>query len=297
MQWFLQQMLRTALPAVLMAIALPALAQDEVIANLGTQPIKASEVKAMLPPLTPAQMQQTTRDPKVATQLVRGAIGRKVILDEAQKQNWDKKPEVAAQIERARSDIIIASFLQSASLPSANFPGEDEIRQAYEANKEKFTATTEYHLSQIFIAVPADAKKDVAAAAETKARELFRKAKTKGTNFAELARGNSDDKNSAPRGGDLGWLQENQLVPEIAAAVKAMRGKGITEPINAAGGWHIVEVAGTAPPVRASYEQAHDVIVKLLRDAKANEYVQKMLDEKRLTVNETAAVKLFTAKP
>lgn len=156
---------------------------------------------------------------------------------------------------------------------------------------------TEYHLSQIFIAVPADAKKDVAAEAEKKARELARKAKAKGTDFAELARTELDDKNSAPRGGDLGWLPETQLVPEIATAVKKVKGKGITEPINAAGGWHIVAVSGIVPASQPPLEQVHDMIVKLLRDGKANEYVQKLLEEKRLTVNETAAVKLFTAKP
>lgn len=297
MRSFLQQMFRAALPAVLLAVALPALADDEVIANLGAQPVKASEIKDMMPSLTPAQRQQVARDPRVVTQLVRGAIGRKVVLDEAQKQNWEKKPEVAAQIERARNEILVASFLQSASLPSPSYPSEDEIRQAYEASKEKFLIPTEYHLSQIFIAVPADAKKDVAAEAEKKARELARKAKAKGTDFAELARTESDDKNSAPRGGDLGWLPETQLVPEIATAVKKVKGKGITEPINAAGGWHIVAVSGIVPASQPPLEQVHDMIVKLLRDGKANEYVQKLLEEKRLTVNETAAVKLFTAKP
>lgn len=106
MRSFLQQMFRAALPAVLLAVALPALADDEVIANLGAQPVKASEIKDMMPSLTPAQRQQVARDPRVVTQLVRGAIGRKVVLDEAQKQNWEKKPEVAAQIERARNEIF-----------------------------------------------------------------------------------------------------------------------------------------------------------------------------------------------
>ncbi|HZT51563.1 MAG TPA: peptidylprolyl isomerase, partial [Stellaceae bacterium] len=256
-----------------------------------------SELKEMLPPLSPAQAQQAARDPKIATQLVRGAISRKLILDEAEKQNWAKRPDVAAQIERAKSEIIIASFLQSASQPSPGYPSEDEVRQAYEANKDKFTIQPQYHLSQIYLAVPAGAKKEVAAAAEKKARELARKARAKGADFAALARSESEDKVSAPRGGDLGWLEENQLVPEIAAAVKAMHGKGISEPINAAGGWHIIEITGTVPATHPALDQVHDAIVKLLREAKANAYVQKLLDDKHLTVNETAAVQYFAAKP
>jgi peptidylprolyl isomerase len=290
-------MVRAALPAVLLTAAVPALADDDVIANLGTQAVKASELKEMLPPLNPAQREQAARDPKFVAQIVRGAIGRKVVLDEALKQSWDKKPDIAAQIERARSEIIVSSFLQSASLPSPNYPSEDEIRQTYEANKGKFAIQPEYHLAQIYLAVPPDAKKEMAAAAEQKAQELGKKAKAKPTDFAELARANSEDKVSAPRGGDLGWLPESQLVPEIAAAVKKVKGHGVTEPINAAGGWHIVEVLGTVPGQSdPPLDQVHDLIVKLLRDGKANEYVQKLLDDKRLTVNETAAVKLFSVK-
>lgn len=292
-----QLLCRAALPVACLVIALPALAQDDVVANLGNQPVKASEVRDMLPPLTPVQRQQAARDPKFSTQLVRSAVGRKVVLDEAQKQGLEKKPEVAAQIERARNEILIAAFLQSASLPSPSYPSEDEVRQAYEANKDKLSIPTEYHLAQIYVAVPPDASADAAAAAEKKARELGRKAKARGTDFADLARNNSDDKNSAPRGGDLGWLPETQLVPEIAAAVKTIKGRGVTEPINAAGGWHIVAVTGSIPSSQPPLEQVHDGIVKLLRDARANDYVQKLLDEKKLTVNETAAVKLFAAKP
>jgi len=291
------QMIRAALPALCLALALPAMAADDVIANLGTQSITASEVKEMLPALTPEQREQAAHDPKIVSQLVRNAIGRKVLLDEAQRQNWEKKPDVASQIERVRNEIIIASYLQAQSLPSPNYPSEDDVRKAYEANKDKFKIPTQYHLSQIYLAVPADATKEAAAATEKKANELARKAKARGADFAELARTESEDKASAPRGGDLGWLSENQLVPEIAAAVKKMRGKGISEPVNAAGGWHILQVTATVPPIEPPLEQVHDVIVKLLRDGKANEYVQKLLDEKRLTVNETAALKLFTAKP
>jgi parvulin-like peptidyl-prolyl isomerase len=297
MRSFPRHAIRAAVPALCLALAVPAIAADDVIANLGTQPITASEVKDMLPPLTPEQRAQAARDPKIVTQLVRSAIGRRVVLEEAQKQNWDKKPDVAAQIERVRNELTIASFLQSAAQPSPNYPSEDEVRQAYEANKEKLKIPTQYHLSQIYLAVPADTKKDAAAAIEKKANELARKARSRGSDFAELARTESEDRASAPRGGDLGWLSENQLVPEIAAAVKKLHGKAISEPVNAAGGWHIMQVMGTVPPTEPALEQVHDVIVKLLRDAKVNEYVQKLLDEKRLTVNETAALRLFTAKP
>ena len=48
--------------------------------------------------------------------------------------------------------------------------------------------------------------------AEKKAEELLKEAKKQGTVFAELARENSDDGVSGPRGGDLGYFQEGMMV-------------------------------------------------------------------------------------
>ncbi len=267
---------RAAWAAVLaMGLAAPARAEEAAVANIGQQAVGGAEIRALLPPLTPAQREQAAKDPKVTTQLVRIAIGRKLLLDEAKSQGWDKKPEVEAQIARARDEILFATFLQSTSLPSPDYPNAEEVRQAYDANRDKFTIPTQYHIAQIFITDPAGSSKETDAAAAKKASDLAKRAKAKGADFAALARSGSEDAASAKRGGDLGWLPENQLVPEIKTAVLGLGGRGITDPIHAAGGWHIIQVMATAPPVLPPLDQLHDAIVKLLRESKANAYVDK----------------------
>jgi parvulin-like peptidyl-prolyl isomerase len=289
---------RAAWAALLaMGLAGTARADEAAVANIGQQPVSGAEITAMLPTLTPAQREHAAKDPKVVAQLVRIAVGRKLLLEEAKRQAWDKKPEIAAQIERARDEITFATYLQSASLPSPDYPSADEVRQAYEANRDKFTIPTQYHIAQIFIADPAGGSKETTASADKKARELDKRAKAKGADFAELARSGSDDPATARRGGDLGWLPENQLMPEIKTAVLALGGKGVTDPIHAPGGWHIIQVMGTAPPVLPPLDQLHDTIVKLLRESKANAFVDKLLEDKHVTVNETAAAAFFEAKP
>ena len=73
--------------------------------------------------------------------------------------------------------------------------------------------------------------------------------------------------------------------------------KGVSEPIRAAGGWHILTVLGSKP---ADLGQVRDRIASILREFKTTQneqaYVEKLLDDKHLTVNETAAATLFTAK-
>src|SRR5665213_310806 len=85
-------------------------ADDDVIATLGSQPVTASEIKNFLPQLSPAAREQAATDPRITKERVRSAIGRKVLLDDALKQDWDKKPKVATEIEHARNDIVIHDY-------------------------------------------------------------------------------------------------------------------------------------------------------------------------------------------
>jgi len=275
---------------LLLAAALPARADDPVVANIGSQPVKASDIKDFLATLNPQQREQAAKDPKLMDQVVRAAIGRKLVLDEAAKQSWDKRPEVAAQIARARDEIIYATYMRSVSLP-ANYPSEEEIRAAFDANRDRLH---QYHLAQIYLAEPPGSSKDALDAIAAKARDLARQARVKGANFAALAKANSADASSADKGGDLGWLAESQLLPEILGVVTVLPEKGVSEPIHVAGGWHILMLLGTKP---ADYSQVHDQLANVMREQKAAQasqaYLAKLLEENHVTVNETAAAGLF----
>ncbi len=59
--------------------------------------------------------------------------------------------------------------------------------------------------------------------------------------FAELARANSED-GSASRGGDLGWLNAGDTVPEFEQAMNALKPGQISAPVRSPFGWHVIEV-------------------------------------------------------
>jgi parvulin-like peptidyl-prolyl isomerase len=294
--------MRHTLAAVLalgLLVSAHAIAENGVVANLGSEPVKVSDLRDYVPALNPAQRQQAEKDPKVGAQVVRMAVARKLIVAEAEKQGWDKKPDIAAQIARARQDVIFDTYVRSVATPPASYPSDAEIKAAYDANHDKFMTAQQYHLSQIFVIDPKEGGKAAASAAERKARDLGKKAKTKGADFSEIASANSDDTNSASHGGDLGWLAENQIVPEILSAVKAMGDKGISEPIHVAGGWHILWVMATKPAELLPLDQVRDAIVTALRQSKITQegqaYIDKLLADRHLAVNENAAGALLEA--
>lgn len=63
-----------------------------------------------------------------------------------------------------------------------------------------------------------------------------------GDDFANLAKGHSDDKGSAIKGGDLGWVQPGALVPQFEEAMNALTLKQLSEPVQTQYGWHLIQV-------------------------------------------------------
>lgn len=80
---------------------------------------------------------------------------------------------------------------------------------------------------------------------EDAALQLLRELKERiaaGASFAELAHAHSDDVASASTGGDLGWVNPGEMVPEFEQAMDALGVGEISEPVQSPFGWHLVEV-------------------------------------------------------
>jgi peptidyl-prolyl cis-trans isomerase SurA len=62
-----------------------------------------------------------------------------------------------------------------------------------------------------------------------------------GADFAEIARQSSED-GSAPNGGDLGWVNPGDTVPQFEKAMNALKPGEISEPVRTPFGWHVIQV-------------------------------------------------------
>jgi len=71
--------------------------------------------------------------------------------------------------------------------------------------------------------------------------ELYQRLQS-GEPFDELARRYSDDPASGSQGGDLGWTQNGQMVPEFEQVMNRTAKGEISEPFESRFGWHILQV-------------------------------------------------------
>lgn len=62
-----------------------------------------------------------------------------------------------------------------------------------------------------------------------------------GADFANLAKLHSGDL-SASKGGDLGWLNPGDTVPEFERAMNALTPGDVSEPVRSPFGWHLIQV-------------------------------------------------------
>jgi len=99
-----------------------------------------------------------------------------------------------------------------------------------------------------------------------------------GADFAELARLHSNDL-SAAKGGDLGWLNQGDTVPEFEQAMNRLKPGEVGEPVKSPFGWHLIQVLERRMDV--SQERVRQTARLALRERKADEAYQDWLRQMR----------------
>jgi peptidylprolyl isomerase len=285
-----------ALSAILVAFPGPRVAAAEVVARFGRTEVTIDEVRAYLETLDAQERTALARDPAALSQVVRSFLTRQAVLQEARVKKWDEKPQVAARLARIRDEALADLYLAQVSQPPEGYPSAAEVQQAYDANRAAFEVPRVYRVAQIFAAA---AVGDVAAEESGKRRiqDAARRIKEKGADFAALARAESEEKESAPRGGEIGWLSEAQMVPGIRKVVLELAKGGVSDPVRLDDGWHLLKLLDARPPSVRPLAEVRDALAAELRSARSRAtrqaYVAKLLDRNPPAINELELSKLL----
>lgn len=117
------------------------------------------------------------------------------------------------------------------------------------------------------------------AEAEAKANKLLAEAKKDMTQFAKLAKDNSDDTTSAVKGGDLGFFAAKEMVPEFSKAAFSMKPNTISDkPVKTQYGYHIIMVTDRAAAGQDSFDKVKNNIKGYLENQKQIEAIDKLTE-------------------
>lgn len=266
--------------------------ETTTVARVGETEVKADELHALLGSLDPRDRAALARDPALLNRTVRALLVQRLVLQEALAEQWDKQPAVLAQLERLRQNALIESYLDSVAVAPAGYPSESELQSAYDSNRAAFLVPRQFRLAQIFIGAPKSPNKDETDKAQAKLDAVVKKLRQPETDFAALAKIQSEEPESAARGGEIGWLPDNRIQPEIRLRVLGQAKDVVSEPIRLEDGWHIIKILEVKEAYTAPLAEIRDQLATQLRTERAKverqNYLARLLQQSPISVNELA---------
>jgi peptidyl-prolyl cis-trans isomerase C len=248
--------------ALIAVAAAPAFAQNLAVVN--GKAIPSSRADAVVKSVV-AQGQQPD-SPELREAIKKDLIAREVLMQEAMKQGYDKKPDVKQALDNARQTIVINAlareYMQKHPVTDA------EVKAEY----DRFKATTgdkEYHVRHILLET------------EQQAKDVIAKLKG-GAKFEELAK-QSKDQGTANSGGDLDWATPASFPKEFSDAFVNLQKGAITEnPVRTANGFHVIKVDDVRAAKLPSMEEVKPQIQEALAQQKLAAYQEEMVKKAKV---------------
>ncbi|WP_312950122.1 peptidylprolyl isomerase [Superficieibacter sp.] len=234
--------------------------------------------------MSPDQYAQLLRNQLLTQQLINAVAGTDFILP----GETDQLAALVAQQRVVRQAVIDVNALAAKQQVS-----DAEIQAAYDQNKDRFVAPEQFRVSYIKLDAAAmpqtvtdqdlqsyyDQHQDeftqagryrfsvIQTKTEAEAKAVL-DALNKGADFAALAKEKSADIISARNGGDLGWMDDAGLLPELKDAGLKEKGQ-LSGVIKSSVGFLVARLDDTQPAVVKPFAEARDDITAKVKQEKA----------------------------
>lgn len=309
---------------------------EEIIARVNNEIITLSDYnKAMTEAPQEAQQDCSCSGPQLQAAIaetqknvLRGMIDQQLLIQRAKDMNVDVTTDVVNDLDQVRKQHNLATIddLQKAveqeGLSWEDFKqqitdnaltqavirqevaqdvgstiGPDDVQTYYNAHKSEFNRPEEVVLSEIFLSTESKTGTDLDAV--KKRADDLRTRVLNGEDFATLAKHYSEDKQTAPNGGELGVYQrDGSLAKPIEDAVFALQKGEVTEPIQTKTGYMILHIdqhyqAGLQP-LDAVRDEIQNKLYQQKMDPAMRKYLAQLREQSYVWVKpgytDTAAI-------
>ena len=204
-----------------------------------------------------SELSQEDRD-----QLKENLVRIELIAQQAEKDGLTKDPEIVNRLELQRLNMLqqaaATRYLKDRT------PTEAELRAEYDAQLAA-TPLVEYQARHILVS------------GEDVAQKIIQQLQS-GADFATLAKRLSSDKESAARGGDLGWFPPDRMVKPFADAVALLKkGEFTKTPVETQFGWHVIQLQNSRDRAPPAFDDVKDRLGQFVLQKKFKAYSDEML--------------------
>jgi peptidyl-prolyl cis-trans isomerase C len=207
-------------------------------------------------------------------QVLEQLIGKELAYDDAKKTgiltSKEFKEEYDKVQERVKKELAIQVW-QKKIIDGITVADKD-LKDYYNKNKEEFNEKESVHARHILLKTQEEADAVIAELKSLSGDKLKEK-------FIDLAKTKSTGP-SGPKGGDLGFFTQGQMVPAFNDAVFAMSVGSITPtPVQTQFGFHVIYLEEKKAPALRSYEEVKPYIEQRLKMEKFKTVMNAKMDE------------------
>jgi len=188
------------------------------------------------------------------------------VLEAAKVNKVQADAKTAYLMQRGAENILRESYLNKliAKQIPADFPSEQQMKEYYEKNKDKFVIGERVHVWQIYLLTNEDMDKKAIAKIENQANSIVKEIQQGKLEFSAASIKYSEHDQSKANGGYMGLIKVSELKPGIDNPLLALAQGEISKPVKTETGVHILKRGAIVPAQDVSYAQIQGQIKSLL---------------------------------
>ena len=215
------------------------------------------------------EREKVLSDQELFKQVIENEANNRSALMAAANNELNRHPNVKFMMQRNSENMLLEFYLNlliKRKLPE-EFPSNEQIIAFYEANKEtQFTFPLRVRIWQIFLSKPKDVTEEEILEIQKNAEEIISKIKSGINDFTNLAVSKSEHEQSRNRGGYMGVMEVDGLLPEIKEYILKSKIGEISDPIETDTGLHILKrgliLAEETLPLEQVEDQIRQTLIK-----------------------------------
>lgn len=265
----------------------PALYEARLRQDLALQQINtAVQASAFAPKTVAARLSDLNDQERTVQQLSfkNAAYATQVkVTNDMLKAYYEKNSTQFQVPEQAKIEYVI---LDKAAASTQINVSDADIKSYYDQNQKQYAGSEERRASHILISLKKDASAADKAAAKAKADKLYAQVSANPSDFAKLAKANSDDPGSAEHGGDLGYFGAGMMVKPFEDAAFQMTQGQVSQPVQSDFGYHIIQLTGIKPATAKTLDQVKSEISNTIKTQLMSKKYAELADVFNNTVYE-----------
>ena len=248
-----------------------------VVAKVNGQEIYQSEIEQKLRNIFEGQDEKVAVPaienlPKeVLDILIKEAYLDKELSKLAKRSDVMKDKKVKERVAASESKILRQSYIDSVLEKEVT---EQKVSAKYAEISSNLAGKKEYSIFHIV------------AKSKEEAGKIYKEitAKKKPIRFSDAAKKYSIDQESAERGGDLGFVLEENMIKEIADAIVNLKQDETSAPIQTKFGWHLVKFTEVREAQPLPFDSVKQNLREQLEQDKTNEIEAKIVKDAKVKI-------------